>query len=123
VLLGLDMFALKVFIRPPWFAAAPALASFGKQLVAIVLQGVKIDKAGLNRPKAPAASFVPQINIAIGGADEQALPWLYHLQSPIARPVALHGTRDKRFEFRRFGLAHGVHFGDLDQPFARRGSS
>ena len=91
---------------------------FGKKLVAVRLQSIDINIAGLDRPEPAATGFVTQISFAIGGADEHALARLDYFHAAIARPVAFDRAGDESLEQRRLGAAHGVHFGNFDQPFA-----
>jgi hypothetical protein len=72
-LFGLDMFALKLFVRPPWDALSMEIDSFGKELIAIAFEGVEIDPPGFQRPEPPTAGFVAQIGVLIGRTDEDGL--------------------------------------------------
>ena len=49
--------------------------------------------ADLDRPEAPSASFVPQIGVAIRGADENALARLDHFLAAVARAIAFRLVR------------------------------
>ena len=68
------MLRSKVFVGPPAFACVEARHGLGEQLIAISRQGIDVDGSGLDRPEAPAAGFVAQIGVPVGGADENALP-------------------------------------------------
>jgi hypothetical protein len=79
---------------------------------------VDVDDASLDRPKTPTASFVAQISVFVGGADEDALARLVHFASTIGGPVLLNLPGDESLEPRRVGPIQGVHFRNFDQPFA-----
>lgn len=81
-------------------------------------QRVDVDRARLDRPKAPPAAFIAQIRVAVGGADKDALARFNNLLASVAWAVTFGGASDKCFQQRRLGTVHGVHFGNFDKPFA-----
>ena len=76
LLLGLDVLALELPIRPPWLAVPVELDGLGEELVAVAGKLSDIDAPGFHGPEAPAAGFVAQIGVLVRCADENALPRL-----------------------------------------------
>ena len=106
-------------VRPPLLAGPGRRARPRRELVAVALRASRCRScADLDRPEAAAAGLVAQVGVLVGGADEDALARLDHLEPAVARPVALDRAGDEGSSAARLGLAHGVHLGDLDQPFA-----
>src|SRR6516165_5059781 len=93
-------------------------APLGRTADAILFERLQIDLAAFDRPEAAAAGLIAQVSVLIGGADEDALARLDDFAPAIARTVALSGPRNERLKQRSLGLAHRVHFGDFDEPFA-----
>src|SRR5262249_31535802 len=79
LLLGRDVFQLKVAIGPPRHASAVERDGFGEQLIAVVFEGFEIDLARFDRPEPAVAGLIAQVDLLVGGAEEHALPWLVHL--------------------------------------------
>ena len=77
-LLGHDVLAFEVIVRPPGHAGAVVCHCLREKLVAVARQRADIDATGFDRPEAAAACFIAEIGVAICGSDEDALSWLDH---------------------------------------------
>src|SRR5262249_28079467 len=97
-LLGLDYLAFEILVRPPRLVCAETMNDFGEELIAITHQCSNVDNAASDAPETTAAGFVAQIRVFVGGADKDALTRLDHLQSAVARTIALSRAREKRLQ-------------------------
>ena len=97
-LFGHGVFKLELAIRPPCATRAIEVNRFGEQLVAILSEAIDVDRSAFEWPETAAARFVAQICFLVGRADEHALPRFDHLQSAVARAIALGGAADETLQ-------------------------
>ena len=85
LLLRHDALALEILVRPPRNAVPIQLDGTSEQLIAITTRNASILMTLLTIGQKPApAGLVAQIGILVGGANEDALPWLYDFLASIA---------------------------------------
>src|SRR5687767_4749296 len=101
------MLGLKPSIWPPLLALVVSVHGLCEELIPVTLKRRNVDHGGDDRPEAPAACLIPQVDALVGGADERALPWLDHFLAAVAWAIALCSAGDECFELRHFGPAHG----------------
>src|SRR3954449_2283819 len=117
-LLGLDVLSLERLVGPPLLTEAIEMHGLREQLVSVLVQPVDVDGADLDRPEPAAAGLVAEIACLVCSANEDALPWLNHLETPKARPIALDLARNKGLQEGALGAVHRVHLADFDQPLS-----
>jgi hypothetical protein len=118
LLLGLNVLALELLVWPPSGAVPVPVDRLSKQLIAIPFERIEVDGSRLQWPEATASGFVAQVSGLVCGADKHTLARLDHLQAAIRRAVAFRGALDEGLEQSGFGLVHGVHLGNLNEPLA-----
>ena len=116
-LLRQDVLALEILVGPPADTVTIFRHGLGKELVAVACQRVDVYVAGLDRPKATATGFVPQVRVFVGGADEYTLTRLDHFLAAMAWPITLDLPRNECLELCRLGAVMACISLNFDQPF------
>ena len=92
------MLLFEVLVGPPRGAAAIKMDRLGEELIAVARQRICRDRMSFHRPEPSAACLVAQVGVAIGGADEDALPRLDNFLTAVARSIALLLPRNEGLE-------------------------
>ena len=82
-LLGFDVRALEIAIRPPFRAVPILLHGFCEKPVSITAQLINIDGSDFDRPEALTAGRILQVSVVIRGSDEDALARSDNLTPPV----------------------------------------
>jgi len=87
--LGHDVVALEILVWPPACARLESHHRFGEKLIPVARQRINIDDASPRRPEAASPSLVAQVCVAVGGADEDALPFFKYILATVTRSILL----------------------------------